>query len=128
MLKNSENNGTEEIGLVTPTPNPYYLVVRHLSTIRRIRYTCNIFFYLATTLLTHVPHDKMAPIMSDDIFNYIFVNENDSIPIQISLKYVPRSPIDNKPALVQVMAWHQSGDKPLPVPMMTQYIDAYMRH
>ena len=41
---------------------------------------------------------------SDDIFNYIFVNENDRIPIQVSLKYVPNSPIDNNPALVQVMA------------------------
>ena len=48
--------------------------------------------------------------------------------IQISLKYVPRSPIDNKSALVQVMAWCQTGDKPLPEPMMTQFIDAYMRH
>ena len=27
-------------------------------------------------------------------------------------------PIDNIPALVQVMAWHQSGDKPLSEPMM----------
>ena len=26
------------------------------------------------------------------------------IPIQISLKFVPKNPIDNKPALVQVMA------------------------
>ena len=47
----------------------------------------------------------MAAIFADDIFNCIFLNENDRIPIQISLKYVPRSPTDNKPALVQVMAW-----------------------
>ena len=26
--------------------------------------------------------------------------------IQISLKFVPKGPIDNKPALVQIMAWH----------------------
>ena len=33
----------------------------------------------------------MADILADDIFNYIFLNENDRIPIQISPKYVPRS-------------------------------------
>ena len=35
------------------------------------------------------------------------------------------SPIDNNPALFQVMAWHQTGDKPFPGPMMTQFIDAF---
>ena len=78
--------------------------------------------------LTHLPLHKMAEILADDIFNCIFLNENDRIPIQISLRYVPRSPIDNKSALVQVMAWRRTGEKPLPEPMMTQFIDAYMRH
>ena len=31
-------------------------------------------------------------------------------------------------ALVEVMAWHRKGDKPLPEPMMTQFTDAHMRH
>ena len=44
----------------------------------------------------------MAAILADDIFKCIFLNENDRI--QISLKFVPKSPLDNKPALVQVMA------------------------
>ena len=66
----------------------------------------------------------MAAILTDDIF----MDENDRIPIHISLKYVPRSPTDNKPALVQVMAWCRAGDKPLPGPVMTQFTDAYMRH
>ena len=69
----------------------------------------------------------MAAILADDIFNCIFLNENDRIAIHISLKYVPRSPADNKPALVHVMAWHWTGDKPLSGPMMTQFTDAYMR-
>ena len=42
----------------------------------------------------------MAANLADDIFKCIFLNENDRISIQISLKFVPRSPIDNKPALV----------------------------
>ena len=70
----------------------------------------------------------MAAILADDIFHSIFLIENIRIQIQISLKYVHRSPIDNKQVLVQVMAWRRTGDKPLPGPMMTQFIDAYMRH
>ena len=63
--------------------------------------------------LTHLPLDKMAPILPDNIFNWIFLNENDRIRIQISLKFVPMGPIDNMAALVQIMAWWRIGDKPL---------------
>ena len=34
----------------------------------------------------------------------------------------------NVSALVQIMAWHQEGDKPLYEPMMVQFTDAYMLH
>ena len=37
-----------------------------------------------------------------------FLNENDRIQIQISLKFVAKSPIGNKPALVEVMDWRQA--------------------
>ena len=70
----------------------------------------------------------MDTILVDDIFSFLFLSENFRIWIQISLKYVPRSPIDNKPAVVQEMAWHWTVDKPLPEPMMTQFIDACMQH
>ena len=50
------------------------------------------------------------------------------IPIQIPVKFVPRGPIDNKPALVQVMTLNRTGDKPLPERMLIQFTDAYMRH
>ena len=46
--------------------------------------------YLNQCWLTHLPLDKMADILADNIFNCIFLNENDRIPIQISLKYVPK--------------------------------------
>ena len=36
--------------------------------------------------------------------------------IEISLKFVPKGAIDNKSAMVQVMSWHRTGHKPLPVP------------
>ena len=61
--------------------------------------------------LTHLPLDKMATIQANDIFQCIFLNKNYRILIQISLKFVPRSPIANKPAIVQAMAWCQTGDK-----------------
>ena len=70
----------------------------------------------------------MSTILAGDIFKCIFLYENDRIQIQISLKLVPKSPIDNKPVLVQVMAWRRTGDKPLPEPMKTQFTDAYIRH
>ena len=42
----------------------------------------------------------MTAIVADDNFKSIFLNENNKIPIESSLKFVPCSPIDNKPALV----------------------------
>ena len=39
----------------------------------------------------------------DDIFKCIFLNENDKIPFQISMKFVPRSPIDNKPVPIHYL-------------------------
>ena len=65
---------------------------------------------------------------ADDTFRGIFLKENVKISIKISLKFVPESPIDNIPALVPIMAWRRTGDKPLSEPMMTQFNDAYMRH
>ena len=55
---------------------------------------------------------------ADDIFRHIFVNENIWISIKISLKFIPEGPFTNIPALVQIMAWHRPGDKPLFVSMM----------
>ena len=54
----------------------------------------------------------------DDIFKWIFLNENVWISINISLKFVPMGLINNIPALVQIMAWRRQGDKPLSEPRM----------
>ena len=50
---------------------------------------------------------------ADDTFNRIFVNEYVRIWIKFSLKFVLKGPINNIPALVQIMAWRRPGDKPL---------------
>ena len=56
----------------------------------------------------------------DYISIWIFLNENVRISINISLKFVPRGPINNIPTLGQLMAWRRPGDKPLSEPMMVR--------
>ena len=55
---------------------------------------------------------------ADDTFKCIFLNESVWITIKSSLKFVPRGPINNIPALIQIMAWRRPGDKPLSEAMM----------
>ena len=55
---------------------------------------------------------------ADDFFTCIFFNEKLLYLIKFLLKYVRKGPIDNNPALVQIMAWRRPGDKPLSEPMM----------
>ena len=59
---------------------------------------------------------------ADDVFKCIFLNENIWISIKISLKFVPKSPVNNIPALVQIMAWRRPGDKPLSEAMMASLL------
>ena len=56
---------------------------------------------------------------TDDSLKLIFLNENLWFLIKISLKLlVPQGPINNIPALVQIIAWRRPGDKPLSEPIM----------
>ena len=75
----------------------------------------------------HIPVNTLRPRQNgphfpDDIFKWIFLNEIVWILISISLKFVPRGPINNIPTLVQVMAWRRPGDKPLSEPMMVSLL------
>ena len=74
---------------------------------------------------------KMRPEWSDfhftdDTFICIFLKQIffyfDSKLISM---FVPKGPVHNESALVQVMAWHQTGKKPLHEPLMTKFTDAY---
>ena len=58
----------------------------------------------------------------DDSFKWIFLNVNVWILIEVSLKFVPKGPINNIPALVQIMVWWRPGDKPLSEPMMVSLL------
>ena len=59
---------------------------------------------------------------ADNIFKCIFLNKNVWIVIDISLKFVLKSQINNILSLVQIMAWHWPGDKPLSESMMVSYV------
>ena len=68
----------------------------------------------------------MVTIVADGIFQWILCDETNIILLLIPLKFVPKGPIDNEPALVQVLMLHQTGDKPsLPESVKT---DIYMWH
>ena len=70
-------------------------------------------FCLGLNVLTLLPQHKMAT----DIFKSFSWMKSFLISIPISPKFVPNGPIVNKSALVQVMAWRRTGDKPLPDPI-----------
>ena len=65
---------------------------------------------------------KVGRHFPDDIFKCILLNENVFILIKISLKFIPKGPINNIPALVQIMAWSRPGDKPLSEPMVVGFL------
>ena len=72
--------------------------------------------------LTHWGRDKMAAISPTTLANAFFLNGNVRILITISLKFVPKGPINNNPALVQIMAWWRPSNKPLSEPMMVSLL------
>ena len=76
-----------------------------------------------TEELTYPGLDKMTAIFLKTFCQYIFLNKYTCILIKISLNFVPKGHINNIPALFQIMAWCQSGDKPL-----SEFTDTFMHH
>ena len=58
----------------------------------------------------------------DAIFKYIFLNENVSISIRISLNLVSKGLTDNMPDLVWIMTWRRPGDKSLSESMLVSFL------
>ena len=69
----------------------------------------------------------MADKFADDIFKLIFLCENFHISIQISLTPVSKDQINDEPGLVEIMAWHRIGDKPLSEPVIDYITNANTR-
>ena len=57
--------------------------------------------------------------LANDILKCIFLYGNVCVLIELSMEFILSGPISNKPILVQVKAWHQTGSKPLHGPMLT---------
>ena len=66
----------------------------------------------------HIEAETKWPSISQWQFQMHFLEWNYINLIKTSLKLVARGPINNIPAMVQVMDWRRSGDKPLSEPMM----------
>ena len=83
-----------------------------------------LFWRARETLVKQPP----GPHLAHGIFKCIFMNECFVLRFNFSQKFVLKGPIDNKSALVQVMAGRRTVDKPLPEPMLNQFTDAHVRH
>ena len=92
-------------------------------------------------LLTHFEHEleshtlfyTLSPRLNgcrfpSDIFKCTFWFEKKLMSIIISLKCVPKVPIDNEPALGHIMAWCRTGDKQLNETLVVLFTDIYRRH
>ena len=97
--------------------NNLFQVTLHTSSIFAWKCSMSHFYMFAFNTLRPRQNGRYLP---DDIFECIFLKENVWIPIKISLKFVPKSPINNIPALAQIMAWGRPGDKPLSEPMLVR--------
>ena len=70
--------------------------------------------------LTHWGRDKMAAISQTTLsiaFSWMKILE-----FRLNFQFVPKGPINNIPALVQIMAWRRPGDKPLSESVMVSLL------
>ena len=93
-------------------------VIQHYCA-EPISYLCLI------KVLIHWGRDKIATISQTKFSNAFSWMKNIWISINISLKFVTKVRINNIPALVQIMARHRPGDKPLCDPMMVSLLTCY---
>ena len=68
--------------------------------------------------LTHWGRDKMASNFLTTFSNAFSWMKIYKFRLRFHWSFVPKGPINNIPALVQIMAWRRPGDKPLSEPMM----------
>ena len=94
---------TRLLFVISATKNKIYLISSYLFYPTREKSPWHL----------HFEAESNGRHFTDDNFKCIFLNGNAWIPIKISLKFVPKSPINNISVLVQIMAWCRPGDKPL---------------
>ena len=69
--------------------------------------------------ITLMPIDPNFPTTISNIFSWMKIY---NFGPKISLKLIPKGPINNIPASVHILAWRQSGDKPLSEPMIVSLL------
>ena len=92
------------------------------QSINEIHYGCIKVMLLWSLTINTLRLRQNGRYLPDDIFEFIFLNEKVWISSMISLKFVSKGPINNIPALVQIMAWRRSGYKPLSEPIMVSLL------
>ena len=79
-----------------------------------------------TTSVNKLGPRQNGQLTVDDVSKYVFLTEMwlqwNVTPIP--MKFVPNVLTDNMSALVEAMAWHWRGDKPLPESMVTEITEA----
>ena len=105
-------------GVLWYSPESNFTVTAHAAV---LHLKIILFKIIATRMsLTHWVRDKMAAIFQTTFSNAFCWMKMYEFRLKISLKFVPQGPINNIPALVQIMAWRRPGDKPLSGPMMVK--------
>ena len=96
-----------------------------LSCLRvRHRRTCLRTIALVSTPKTvHSRPEQNGRHLTYGIFKYIFTKETFDISIQISLKFVPKGTIENKAAMVLIMACCWTADGSLPEAVLIKLYD-----
>ena len=92
---------------------------------------CNIYEEFSSSFI-HLPPDKMAVILQTIFPNALSFSNASWMKVLYFDSYFTevysKRPINNKSALVRVMAGRRIGDKPLSEPMLTWFTDAYIWH
>ena len=123
-------------GLVTSVPMTkhinhlgFILLLGHILACGSVILKWSGFTQLPNQLtINQLRPDQNGQHFADNIFKWIFLNENYCIFMQILRNFAPKGPIDKCSASGQVMAQHQTGDKPLSEPMKIQFMDTCMHH
>ena len=98
-------------------------VIQYISGIIHTLFCCDLFVVVNTLRLK-----QNGRHFADVIFTHIFLNEKVTFLLWFSLKFVLKGPINDKSALVQIMARCWLGHKPKSEPIMVYLTDAYMRY
>ena len=119
LVQDCSNSSALAIGSLQSCTEPSIYKDLNMGSI--LGSTCNSTVYTVLWVNTLRPRQD-GRLFPDDIFKSIFFNENVQISIKISLTFVPKAPINNIPALVQIMAWRRPGAKPLSETMVVRLL------